>query len=118
MAPDNKAVFAEDAYHDKFIDSFSWSNLTQLNHLNQNPCLLVGLSITDPNLRRLLDVSMRKNPDRDLNHYVFKKSYDPCAIVAWTEKNGVQGISAEEIEHFVTSAELLEEQDATILDSM
>ena len=58
LTKDHEVVFSEDAYHSQFIDSFSWSNLIQLNHLNQNLCLFVGLSMTDPNLRRLLDVSM------------------------------------------------------------
>ena len=66
-------VFSEDAYHTQFIDPFSWSNLIQLNKLSQNTCLFVGLSLTDPNLRRLLDVAHRKNPSSSLNHYIIKK---------------------------------------------
>lgn len=66
-------VFSEDAYHNQFIDPFSWSNLIQLNKLSQNTCLFIGLSLNDPNLRRLLDVAYRKNPSRELNHYVIKK---------------------------------------------
>lgn len=66
-------VFSEDAYHSQFIDPFSWSNLTQLNKLSQNTCLFLGLSLTDPNMRRLLDVAYRKNPSRQLNHYIIKK---------------------------------------------
>lgn len=66
-------VFSEDAYHSQFIDPFSWSNLIQLNKLTQNTCLFVGISLTDPNLRRLLDVAWRKNPDKRLSHYIVKK---------------------------------------------
>lgn len=66
-------VFSEDAYHSQFIDPFSWSNLIQLNKLTQNTCLFVGVSLTDPNLRRLLDVAWRKNPDKTLSHYILKK---------------------------------------------
>lgn len=66
-------VFSEDAYHSQFIDPFSWSNLIQLNKLTQNTCLFVGVSLTDPNLRRLLDVAWRKNPDKTLSHYIVKK---------------------------------------------
>jgi hypothetical protein len=65
-------VFSEDAYHSQFIDPFSWSNLIQLNKLTQNTCLFVGVSLTDPNLRRLLDVAWRKNPDKTLSHYIIK----------------------------------------------
>lgn len=74
LKKDTDIVFSEDAYHSQFIDSFSWSNLIQLNKLSQNTCLFVGLSLTDPNLRRLLDVSNRKNPSRKLSHYIIKKA--------------------------------------------
>ncbi len=60
LTPENQIVFSKDAYHSQFIDSFSWSNLIQLNHLSQNVCVFLGVTLTDPNLRRLLDVSMRK----------------------------------------------------------
>lgn len=67
-------VFSEDSYHTQFIEPFSWSNLIQLNKLSQNICLFVGLSLTDPNLRRLLDVANRKDPSNNLNHYIIKKT--------------------------------------------
>ena len=70
----SEIVFSEDSYHSQFIDPFCWSNLIQLNKLNQNTCLLIGLSLTDPNLRRLLDVSNRRNPSDKLNHYIVKKT--------------------------------------------
>uniref|UniRef100_I2Q6G7 TIR domain-containing protein n=1 Tax=Desulfovibrio sp. U5L TaxID=596152 RepID=I2Q6G7_9BACT len=71
---DVEIVFSEDAYHSQFLDPFSWSNLIQLSKLSQNTCLFIGLSCTDPNLRRLLDVSNRKNPSRSLNHFIVKKT--------------------------------------------
>ena len=70
---DAELVFSEDAYHSQFIDPFSWSNLIQLNKLTQNTCLFVGISLTDPNMRRLLDVAWRKNPDKNLSHYIVKR---------------------------------------------
>jgi len=66
-------VFSEDTYHTQFIDPFSWSNLIQLYKLMNNICLFVGLSLTDPNLRRLLDISKRKNSNDMLKHYIIKK---------------------------------------------
>lgn len=74
IPPNMEVVFSEDAYHSQFIEPFSWSNLIQLNKLSQNTCLFIGLSLTDPNLRRLLDVSNRKNPEKTLNHFFIKKS--------------------------------------------
>ncbi|WP_342415016.1 TIR domain-containing protein [Paenibacillus sp. FSL R10-2782] len=97
---ESKIVFSEDSYHSQFIEPFSWSNLIQLNKLNQNTCLFIGLSLTDPNMRRLLDVSIRKNPDKLLNHYIIKKL--PI----------IYNQSKEEVD---TLAYFLEEQDATEL---
>ena len=115
LGPEHTVVFAEDAYHSQFLDPFSWSNLAQLNHLNSDLCLLVGLSVTDPNLRRLLDVSMRKNPDRTLNHYVFKKAYDIPKIAADMRGGGLNDVDERHIHDFVRAAQLLEEQDANNL---
>jgi hypothetical protein len=92
-------VFSEDAYHSQFIDPFSWSNLIQLNKLTQNTCLFIGISLTDPNMRRLLDVAWRKNPNKSLGHYIIKK------IPKST--NGVDSIDK--------VSKLLEEQDANAL---
>ncbi|MBI5726961.1 MAG: TIR domain-containing protein [Ignavibacteriales bacterium] len=95
----SEIVFSEDAYHTQFTDPFSWSNLIQLNKLSQNTCLLIGLSLSDPNLRRLLDVANRKNPTRALNHYVIKK----------TPNSNPKNDTVDEL------AFLLEEQDANEL---
>lgn len=91
-------VFSEDAYHGQFLDPFSWSNLIQLAKFSQNTCLLVGVSLTDPNLRRLLDVAWRKSTDKTQNHYIVKKFPD---IDGPTETQSL--------------ARLLEEQDANLL---
>lgn len=61
-------VFSEEAYHSQFIDPYSWSNLIQLNTFSTNICLFVGLSLSDPNLRRLLDISWRRN--QRCKHYI------------------------------------------------
>ncbi|SFM04900.1 SIR2 family protein [Halanaerobium salsuginis] len=67
-------VFSEEEYHNLMLDSYNWSNLIQLNYLRENTCLMIGLSVTDPNLRRLLDIAMRKQEDSDLcKHYVILK---------------------------------------------
>lgn len=64
-------VFSEEAYHSQFIDPYSWSNLIQLNTFSTNVCLFVGISLSDPNLRRLLDISWRRN--RRCKHYIIMK---------------------------------------------
>lgn len=79
---DHHVVFSEDAYHSHFIDPYSWSNLVQLNHYGGATCLFLGLSMTDPNLRRLLDVSRRKAPDGPLRHYAIKRRYSTADFVS------------------------------------
>lgn len=46
-------VFSEDRYHELMMDPYHWANMVQLNYLLNHTCLFVGLSMTDPNLRRL-----------------------------------------------------------------
>lgn len=64
-------VFSEESYHSQFIDPYSWSNLIQLNTFSTNICLFVGLRLSDPNLRRLLDISWRRN--QRCKHYIIMK---------------------------------------------
>lgn len=64
-------VFSEEAYHSQFIDPYSWSNLIQLNTFSTNICLFIGLSLSDPNLRRLLDISWRRN--QRCKHYIIMR---------------------------------------------
>ncbi len=67
-------VFDETTYHTQSIDPFCWANLVQLNTYSSNTCLFVGVSLSDPNLRRLLDISMRKNSKQ--NHFIIKTRKD------------------------------------------
>ena len=64
-------VLSEDAYHLQFIDPYSWTNIIQLNFLKNYVGLFIGLSMMDPNLRRLLDIAQLKKPG--LRHYVILK---------------------------------------------
>jgi len=64
-------VFSEEGYHQIYSEPYHWSNLVQLTNLRENNCLMAGLSMTDPNLRRLLDISAR-NIDRP-RHFAFMR---------------------------------------------
>lgn len=66
-------VFSEDGYHTQFIDPYSWSNLIQLYKYMNNSCLFIGVSLSDPNLRRILDISRRKNEGDGNKHFIIKK---------------------------------------------
>lgn len=50
-------IFSEEGYHSAYNNPYTWSNIVQIGHLTQHTCVFVGISMTDPNLRRLLEVS-------------------------------------------------------------
>jgi hypothetical protein len=69
----NALVLSEDAYHTQFVDPFIWTNITQLNLLRNNVCLFVGMSMTDPNQRRLLEITASK--DSNVRHYALMRDH-------------------------------------------
>ncbi|MCA8383849.1 SIR2 family protein [Burkholderia cenocepacia] len=68
---DTTLVFSEEGYHQIYTDSYHWSNLAQLNALRNSTCIMVGLSMSDPNLRRLLEISQRGFSDP--RHFAFMR---------------------------------------------
>jgi hypothetical protein len=56
-------VFSEDEYHLEYSDPYRWSNITQVAMLSRYTGLFVGLSMEDPNIRRLIDVVHSQYPD-------------------------------------------------------
>jgi len=71
MEQDISLIFSEEDYNKIYSDAYSWSNLAQLNSFRDNTCLFIGCSLTDPNLRRLLDVAARSGEKP--RHYAFLK---------------------------------------------
>ena len=66
-------VFSEEEYHKRYSTAFHWSNVEQLHALTRTHCFFIGLSMTDPNLRRLLDTAKDMNRSNEVNHYAFLK---------------------------------------------
>jgi hypothetical protein len=56
----NSIVLSEDDYHRMVEDAGAWSNMVQESLLRNKCCLFAGLSLQDPNLRRLLDKTKHK----------------------------------------------------------
>lgn len=61
-------VFSEEDYHQIYNSVYHWSNIIQLNSFREDICLFIGCSLTDPNIRRLLDASGKKK-----RHYAILK---------------------------------------------
>jgi NAD-dependent SIR2 family protein deacetylase len=55
-------VFSEDSYHQQMSQVYSWPNLTMFESFSNNCCVFVGCSMTDPNVRRLLELSQQRRP--------------------------------------------------------
>ena len=72
----NKITLSEDIYHQQYNDVYSWNNIIQINKFRDNVCLFIGVSLTDPNLRRLLDIAMLQKGDSDKHHYIIRKKYN------------------------------------------
>ena len=71
-------VLTEDDYHRVYSEVFDWSNVEQLHALTRCTCFFIGLSLNDPNLRRLLEIAQRDS-SKSVRHYVFlerRSAYD------------------------------------------
>ena len=66
--PCTEIILAENEYHAEYLSPYSWGNLAQLRAMLDCTCIFIGLSMSDPNLRRILRAS------RDVTeaiHYCF-----------------------------------------------
>jgi hypothetical protein len=77
-------VFSEDEYHEQYSDPFAWSNVIQLNGFSQRPCVFVGISLEDPNMRRLLE-AVRRSVGQERPHFAFMRQTDPAKVVESVE---------------------------------
>lgn len=109
-------VFSEEGYHLIYSDSYHWSNLVQLSNLRENHCLMVGLSMTDPNLRRLLDISSR-NIDKP-RHFAFMKRLSVDGFAFREEKQVIRNKDAAHIfleRHHNLNEEIMRELGVSIV---
>lgn len=76
-------VLSEESYHALYKDSFDWSTVETLHALMRTTCILIGLSMTDPNLRRLLEFATSYG-DGNARHYVFlrKQCITPSSTIS------------------------------------
>ena len=65
-------VLSEREYHALYADAFHWANIELVRAFTRNTCFFIGLSMTDPNLRRLLDIAKIKD-DKSIRHYIFMR---------------------------------------------
>ena len=76
MSKAQEIIFTEEQYHRATHDIYSWSNLTQLSSLNNYTVLMVGISLSDRNMRRILNViSRNKSNIGEVYWLTVNKSY-------------------------------------------
>lgn len=69
----DRIILSEDDYHELYASPYSWPNVIQLNLFISFDVLFVGCSLSDPNLRRLLDIGKKV---RTPNHFAIMKNPD------------------------------------------
>ncbi|EIT84146.1 hypothetical protein A374_16914 [Fictibacillus macauensis ZFHKF-1] len=77
---DYSITLSENLYHKQYNDIYSWNNMVQINKFKDKVCIFIGISLTDPNIRRLLDIAMLQKGDKPKNHYIFKMKYNPKEV--------------------------------------
>jgi hypothetical protein len=65
-------IFTEAEYNIVASDPYSWSNIVQLREMSSNVGLMIGLSLSDRNIRRLLD-ALSRSPLKPKIFAVLKK---------------------------------------------
>jgi len=69
----NSVTLGEFVYHEQYNKIYSWNNIVQINKFRDKTCLFFGTSLSDPNIRRLLDIAnSQKNNNK--YHYILKMS--------------------------------------------
>lgn len=68
----NEIVFTEYQYHKIAEDPYHWSTLVQLQTMSSSVGLMIGLSLSDRNMRRLLD-AVRNAPIQSINFALLKE---------------------------------------------
>ncbi|MGE7615883.1 MULTISPECIES: SIR2 family protein [unclassified Paenibacillus] len=101
-------VLTEKSYHDVYTNSYSWSNITQLLTLKENNCVFIGLSMSDPNMRRILDIAAGKNHNK-VKHFAFMQRLE-LEIEERQLEDDISTISEEILEAFLEDFHLSREK--------
>ena len=65
-------ILSEESYHRAAQDAYYWGNMVQMQHLSNSTGVMIGMSLSDRNIRRILD-SLRSTPIKTNNYLITKK---------------------------------------------
>lgn len=105
-------VLGEQEYHKLYKEAYHWSNVVQLFALSRSTCFFVGLSMTDPNLRRLLDISRNGSSEDDKTESNPSYHY---AIMEQVPLDTSNLFSARNEEHFRNQERMMEDLGIRII---
>jgi hypothetical protein len=124
ITKDNKITLGDDSYHLQYNNIYRWSNLIQLQKFKDSNCLFVGVSLTDPNQRRLLDIAKEQRGNNEIVHFLIKRKYKSDeieSVVSGILKNNKKLLSdkertnlklADTVDSLVSIVEKFESNDA------
>jgi len=97
-------VFAESQYHSQYMASHTWTNVVVQRLLLESTCLFVGTSLSDPNLRRMIDLAHREN-DAAQHFYIAvspraSDQYQPAVLEILQAAHESMGITPVWLEHY------------------
>jgi hypothetical protein len=95
-------IFSEEQYNRAFQDPFFWGNVVQVNQFTSVTGLMIGLSLTDRNIRRLLD-SIRNQPVPNDNYILMRKPQFKTIEDNSAELGHIRKKASEYLERFPTS---------------
>lgn len=67
-------IFSDDDFYRLLCEQYHWANIVQINHFRKYTCLFLGVSLQDPNIRRLLKIIHAENPNHF--HYLVKRELE------------------------------------------
>jgi len=103
-------ILSEKDYHNLYKEPHNSSNVVQLYALNNSVCYFIGFSMTDPNLRRLLDFSRS-----DESKFVVDESVVPHYVFMRKVKLEGEASSVVNEEHWLQQEEMMRELGLNII---
>jgi hypothetical protein len=76
LTADHRVTLSEFIYHQQYADVYSWNNIVQINKFRERICFFIGVSLSDPNIRRLLDIAIKQRGTGKGDHYIIKRRYE------------------------------------------
>lgn len=99
----DELIFSEEQFNAAANDPYHWSNVVQLQHMSGSVGLAIGLSLTDRNMRRLLDVA-RSTPMPPRMYAVVKPAAGPR--LSKTDSNRIRKLAAGYRSRFATETRM------------